>query len=77
MIDVQNVSKVYEMPGESVSVLAGIEFKVKSGETAAVVGPAGSGKTTLLNGASSTFLNTPALSLTNSVTLRLMRDTKV
>ena len=49
MIDVQNVSKVYEMPGESVSVLAGIEFKVKSGETAAVVGPSSSGKTTLLN----------------------------
>ena len=43
MIDVQNVSKVYEMPGESVSVLAGIEFKVKSGETAEVVGPSVSG----------------------------------
>ena len=49
MIDVQNVSKVYEMPGESVSVLAGIDFEVRQGETAAVVGPSGSGKTTLLN----------------------------
>ena len=49
MIDVQNVSKVYEMPGESVSVLAGIDFEVGQGETAAVVGPSGSGKTTLLN----------------------------
>ena len=49
MIDVQNVSKVYEMPGEAVRALEGIEFQVKSGKTAAVVGPSGSGKTTLLN----------------------------
>jgi ABC-type lipoprotein export system ATPase subunit len=49
MIDVQNVSKVYEMPGESLRVLDGINFRVGKGETASVVGPSGSGKTTLLN----------------------------
>ena len=49
MIDVQNVSKVYEMPGESLGVLDAVNLQVATGETAAVVGPSGSGKTTLLN----------------------------
>jgi len=49
MIDVQNVSKVYEMPGESLRVLDVVNLQVATGETAAVVGPSGSGKTTLLN----------------------------
>ncbi|MFP6884986.1 MAG: ABC transporter ATP-binding protein [Roseibacillus sp.] len=49
MIDVQNVSKVYEMPGESLRVLDAVNLQVATGETAAVVGPSGSGKTTLLN----------------------------
>ena len=49
MIDVQDVSKVYELPGESLRVLDGVTFQVAEGETAAVVGPSGSGKTTLLN----------------------------
>ena len=49
MIKVQDVSKVYEMPGESLRVLDGINFELAQGETASVVGPSGSGKTTLLN----------------------------
>ena len=49
MIEVRNVSKVYEMPGESLRVLDGVFLNVKTGEATAVVGPSGSGKTTLLN----------------------------
>ena len=49
MIEVENVSKVYQMPGEELRVLDGINLRVAKGESASVVGPSGSGKTTLLN----------------------------
>lgn len=49
MIEVRNVAKVYETPGESLRVLDGLEMSVAAGEAVAVVGPSGSGKTTLLN----------------------------
>ena len=49
MIEVQNLSKVYETPGESVRVLDGLDLRVGAGEAVAIIGPSGSGKTTLLN----------------------------
>ena len=49
MIEVRNLSKVYQTPGEAVRVLDGLELTVRAGEAVAVIGPSGSGKTTLLN----------------------------
>jgi len=49
MIEVRNLSKVYETPGESVKVLDGLDLTVGAGEVVALVGPSGCGKTTLLN----------------------------
>ena len=49
MIAVHDVSKVYEMPGEALRVLDGVNLALEAGDSAAVVGPSGSGKTTLLN----------------------------
>lgn len=49
MIEVRNLSKVYETPGESVRVLDHLDLDLAAGEAVAIVGPSGSGKTTLLN----------------------------
>ena len=49
MIEVRNLCKVYETPGEAVRVLDGLDLRVGAGEAVAIIGPSGSGKTTLLN----------------------------
>lgn len=49
MIDVRQLSKTYETPGEDIEVLDRLDFSLAAGETAAIVGPSGCGKSTLLN----------------------------
>lgn len=49
MIQVRNLTKSYETPGETVHVLKDLELELADGATAAIVGPSGCGKTTLLN----------------------------
>jgi len=51
MLELVNVAKSYEWPGEtgSVRVLKDITLKVVEGDSIAIVGPSGSGKSTLLN----------------------------
>ena len=49
MIEVRQLSKTYETPGENIRVLADLELTVAKGETAAIIGPSGCGKSTLLN----------------------------
>jgi ABC-type lipoprotein export system ATPase subunit len=49
MINVRQLSKTYETPGEAIQVLDRLDLTLATGETAAIVGPSGSGKSTLLN----------------------------
>lgn len=48
ILNVEQVSKIYQSGSRSVQVLDEINFNVEEGKTMAIVGPSGSGKTTLL-----------------------------
>ena len=48
ILSVENVGKIYQSGGKSLTVLKDINFSIAKGSTAAITGPSGSGKTTLL-----------------------------
>jgi len=49
MIELKGITKVYEMGGEPLKILKGVDLSVKEGEFVAIMGPSGSGKSTLMN----------------------------
>jgi putative ABC transport system ATP-binding protein len=49
MIQVRNVTKVYERGRQQIEVLHGLNLTIPQGDFVALMGPSGSGKTTLLN----------------------------
>jgi len=49
LIEVKNVSKIYNTNSVPVNALRNIDLKIEKEEFTAIVGPSGSGKTTLLN----------------------------
>ena len=48
ILDIKNVSKIYQSANQSLTVLDHINFSINKGDTVAITGPSGSGKTTLL-----------------------------
>lgn len=48
MITLQGIGKQYQLAGDSVDVLSGLDLHVDRQERVAIIGPSGSGKTTLL-----------------------------
>lgn len=48
ILNIENLTKIYQGAGHELTVLDNINFSVHAGSTTAIVGPSGSGKTTLL-----------------------------
>ena len=49
LLEMRDISKIYQMGGEKVYALRGVSLEIGEGEFVAVIGPSGSGKSTLMN----------------------------
>jgi putative ABC transport system ATP-binding protein len=49
VIDIENVTKRYEMGSETIHALRGVSLNIRRNEYLAIMGPSGSGKSTMMN----------------------------
>ena len=49
VIELTNIRRTYQMGGETIHALDGVDLEIRRNEYAAIMGPSGSGKSTLMN----------------------------
>lgn len=49
MIDIKNITKIYQTGGEQLTALNSITLSIQQGEFTSIMGPSGSGKSTMMN----------------------------
>ncbi len=49
LLELRNVSKVYQLGGEEIRALDGVSLDIESGQFISIIGPSGSGKSTLMH----------------------------
>mgnify|MGYP003684318419 CR=1 FL=1 len=59
LIGLKDIYKIYNVGGEEVRALDGVDLKINNNEYMAIMGPSGSGKSTMMNTVSYTHLTLP------------------
>ncbi len=77
VIELQDVTKVYQMGQVTVNALGGISMHIDQGEWVAIMGPSGSGKSTLMNILGCLDSATGGIYLLDQIDVRKLNDDKL
>lgn len=77
IINLNNITKMYQMGAEEVHALRGLSLEIKKNEYVAIMGPSGSGKSTLMNVIGCLDTPTSGLYELNGVNVSEMNDNQL